>query len=159
MSGDPRIARSVEETARLGEALAPALADGDVVALSGELGAGKTRFVAGLARGLHCRARVRSPSYAIVNEYHGDRLLLHLDLYRLDSVDAGSLGLEEYAERGVLAVEWGERLPASWRAEALALKFETVDAETRRITAHASGGRGLALLAAWRTLPVPEAAR
>jgi tRNA threonylcarbamoyladenosine biosynthesis protein TsaE len=159
MSGDPRIARSVEETARLGEALAPALADGDVVALSGELGAGKTRFVAGLARGLHCRARVRSPSFAIVNEYHGDRLLLHLDLYRLDTVDAGSLGLEEYAERGVLAVEWGERLPASWRAEALALKFEIVDAETRRITAHASGGRGLALLAAWRTLPVPEAAR
>jgi tRNA threonylcarbamoyladenosine biosynthesis protein TsaE len=159
MSGDLRIARSVEETARLGEVLAPALADGDVVALSGELGAGKTRFVAGLARGLHCRARVRSPSFAIVNEYHGDRLLLHLDLYRLDSVDAESLGLEEYAERGVLAVEWGERLPAAWRAEALALTFETVDAETRRITADASGGRGLALLAAWRTLPVPEAAR
>jgi len=160
MSGDLRIARSVDETVRLGEALAPALVAGDVLALTGELGAGKTRFVAGLARGLQCKARVRSPSFAIVNEYHGDRLLLlHLDLYRLDSVDAESLGLEEYAERGVLAVEWGERLPAAWRAEALALKFETVDAGTRRITAHASGGRGLALLAAWRTLPVPEAAR
>jgi tRNA threonylcarbamoyladenosine biosynthesis protein TsaE len=159
MSGEVRIARSVDETERFGEALAPALATGDVLALTGDLGAGKTRFVAGLARGLRCKARVRSPSFAIVNEYHGDRLLLHLDLYRLDTVDAESLGLEEYAERGVLVVEWGERLPASWRGEALALKFETVDAATRRLTAHASAGRGLALLAAWRALPVPEAAR
>jgi tRNA threonylcarbamoyladenosine biosynthesis protein TsaE len=157
-AGDVRITRSVEDTERLGEALAPALQDGDVLALSGDLGAGKTRFVAGLARGLACRARVRSPSFAIVNEYHGGRLLLHLDLYRLDHVDAEGLGLEEYAERGVLAVEWGERLPAAWLGEALTLRFEPLDANTRRVSASALAGRGLALLAAWRALPV-EAAR
>lgn len=158
-AADVRIARSVEDTERLGESLAPALQVGDVLALSGDLGAGKTRFVAGLARGLACRARVRSPSFALVNEYHGRLLLLHLDLYRLDTVDAEGLGLEEYAERGTLVVEWGERLPASWLAEALTLRFETVDADTRRITAAADAGRGLALREAWRALAVPETAR
>jgi len=104
MSGEVRIARSVDETERFGEALAPALATGDVLALTGDLGAGKTRFVAGLARGLRCKARVRSPSFAIVNEYHGDRLLLHLDLYRLDTVDAESLGLEVYLRTDMLTL-------------------------------------------------------
>ncbi len=152
-----RITRSAEETARLGEALAPALATGDVIALMGELGAGKTRFVAGLARGLACRARVRSPSFAIVNEYHGRLLLLHLDLYRIDPRDLGGLGLDEYLERGVLAVEWGERLPERDRAVALTIRFTAPDPDTRELVASAESGRGLALLEAWSRLPAAPA--
>jgi tRNA threonylcarbamoyladenosine biosynthesis protein TsaE len=153
MSPDARITRSADETARLGEALAPVLERGDVIALMGGLGAGKTRFVAGLARGLACRARVRSPSFAIVNEYHGRLLLLHLDLYRLDPRDVDGLGLGEYLERGVLAVEWGERLSERDLAGALVIRFEPRDGDTRLVTAEAVTGRGLRLLEAWTALP------
>jgi len=153
MNAAVRITRSADETARLGEALAPALAAGDVIALTGELGAGKTRFVAGLARGLACKARVRSPSFAIVNEYHGRLLLLHLDLYRIDPRDLDGLGLDEYLERGALAVEWGERLPERDRAGALSIRFEAPGPGTRELAASAETGRGLALLEAWTRIP------
>ena len=149
---DARHTASVEETERLGEALAPALRVGDLLALSGPLGAGKTRFVAGLARGLNARARVRSPSFTLVNEYRGDRLLLHLDLYRVEPRDVDGLGLEEQIERGVLVAEWGEKLPESLRREALTLRFEIVSESGRAITARAAGPRGLELLASWRAL-------
>lgn len=150
MSGSAaRVTASVEETERLGEALAPALAAGDVVTLTGPLGSGKTRFVAGLARGLAAGARVRSPSFVVIHEYHGRLLLAHVDLYRLETAEADTLGLEEYAEQGVLVVEWGEKLPRAWRAEALALRFEIVSESKRRITAAAEAGRGLELLRAW----------
>jgi tRNA threonylcarbamoyladenosine biosynthesis protein TsaE len=155
MSAASRTSRSARATERLGESLAPALETGDLVALVGELGAGKTRFVTGLARGLGCAARVRSPSFAIVNEYHGRLLLLHLDLYRLAAADTETLGLEEYLERGVLAVEWGDRLPARHLAEALVLDFEG-EGETRVVTATASGRRGHALLEAWTRAADPE---
>ena len=152
----PRITRSPEATEALGEALAPALREGDVIALEGPLGAGKTRFVAGLARGLACRARVRSPSFAIVNEYHGRLLLLHLDLYRLEGRDLDGLGLEEYAERGTLAVEWGEKLPAGWLGQALAIAIAPAGADERRLAASARAGRGLELLEAWRRIATDE---
>jgi tRNA threonylcarbamoyladenosine biosynthesis protein TsaE len=148
MTASSRTSRSAAETERLGESLAPILETGDLVALVGELGAGKTRFVTGLARGLACGARVRSPSFAITNEYHGRLLLLHLDLYRLTPADTETLGLEEYLERGVVVVEWGDRLPARHLAEALLLRFEGED-ETRVVTATAGAGRGRALLEAW----------
>ena len=148
MSATSHTSHSPVATERLGESLAPALETGDLVALVGELGAGKTRFVIGLARALGCGARVRSPSFAIVNEYHGRLLLLHLDLYRLAAADTETLGLEEYLERGVLVVEWGDRLPARHLAEALVLRFEG-EGETRVVTATAAGGRGLELLEAW----------
>jgi len=151
--------RTTEDTEALGEALAGSLAAGDVLALSGPLGAGKTRFVAGLARGLGCRARVRSPSFTLINEYDGRVRLIHADLYRLDGADADGLGLEDGAARGVLAVEWGEKLPPRWLAEALRLDFELLSPEARRITAHATAGRGLALLACWPGSAPPEARR
>jgi tRNA threonylcarbamoyladenosine biosynthesis protein TsaE len=141
--------RSTADTEALGEALAPALAVGDVIALTGPLGAGKTRFVAGLARGLGCAARVRSPSFTLVNEYRGRLLLVHLDLYRLGDGDAETLGLEEYLARGALAVEWGEKLPAIDRRTALTLGFEIISQETRRLTPSAEAGRGVALLQGW----------
>ena len=151
--------RSAAATERWGERLAPAVEPGDLIALCGELGAGKTRFVAGLARGLECRSRVRSPSFAIVNEYHGRLLLLHLDLYRIEPIDAEGLGLEEYAERGALVVEWGDKLPARWRADALVLRFEPgVDENARTLSASGAGPRGHALLGAWDAIAAGESA-
>ncbi len=122
--------------------------------LQGDLGAGKTRFVSGLALGLNPDTRVRSPSFTLVNEYLGGTLgLYHLDLYRLRTGEVDGLGLEEYAEGGALAVEWGDRLPVAWREEALTLAFEVAPDESRTIAASAARGRGLELLAAWRALP------
>jgi tRNA threonylcarbamoyladenosine biosynthesis protein TsaE len=141
---------SADETERLGEALAEFLRTGDVIALEGPLGSGKTRFVTGLARGLHCKARVRSPTFALVHHYSGRVPLAHLDLYRLAPGDTEGLGIEELAERAALAVEWGEKLPASWRADALALAFSLGEApDERLIEASAKGERGEELLRAW----------
>ena len=148
-----RRASSVEATERLGAALAPALRAGDVVSLSGDLGAGKTRFAAGIARRLCPGARVRSPSFTLVNEYAGALPLFHLDLYRLATGEVDGLGLEEYAARGPLVVEWGERLPGSWLDEALRIEFAGCGEEPRTLAAAADRGRGLELLAAWRALP------
>ncbi|HEY3214939.1 MAG TPA: tRNA (adenosine(37)-N6)-threonylcarbamoyltransferase complex ATPase subunit type 1 TsaE [Candidatus Eisenbacteria bacterium] len=145
-----RVARSESDTRRLGEVLAPQLEVGDVVSLSGPLGAGKTCFVQGLAGGLGCRARVRSPSFSLVNEYHGRVLLVHLDLYRILPGGVESLGIEDYVARGALVVEWGEKLPVAWRVDALSLRFEIVAERGRRIAAEARAGRGLELLGAWR---------
>ena len=145
---------SVEGTERLGEAFGAALRAGDVVTLSGPLGAGKTRFVAGLARAVAPGSRVRSPSFTLVNEIPGSPWLFHLDLYRLEGErDIEGLGLEEYAERGALVVEWGERLPSAWRADALAITIEPGVDDARTLHAEAHGARGEALLAAWRALP------
>jgi tRNA threonylcarbamoyladenosine biosynthesis protein TsaE len=142
---------SPEETERLGEALAPAVRTGDVILLEGPLGAGKTRFVMGLARGLACKARVRSPTFGLVHEYHGRVILAHLDLYRLESAEAEGLGLEEIAQRAALVVEWGEKLPRPWRDDALTLRFalEAKPSE-RTVAAEAAGERGAVLLEAWR---------
>ena len=151
-----RVARSEADTRRLGEALGARLEIGDLVALSGPLGAGKTCFARGLALGLGCRARVRSPSFSLVNEYHGRILLVHLDLYRVQPGDVESLGIEEYVGRGALVVEWGEKLPAAWQVDALVLAFEIVGGSERRIVAEGRAGRGLELLGAWRALVDPE---
>ncbi|HTM57468.1 MAG TPA: tRNA (adenosine(37)-N6)-threonylcarbamoyltransferase complex ATPase subunit type 1 TsaE [Candidatus Udaeobacter sp.] len=144
------VTSSPEATAALGEALADSLEVADVLVLEGPLGAGKTRFVEGLARGIAAAARVRSPTFTLVNEYSGRKTLLHVDLYRVEGRAAEGLGLDELIERGVLAVEWGEKLPSRFRAEALSLRFEVLSPLERRITARASAGRGLALLAAWK---------
>jgi tRNA threonylcarbamoyladenosine biosynthesis protein TsaE len=152
-AGARRLTRSAAETERLGEALAPGLAEGDLLVLTGPLGAGKTRFVAGLARGMGKSGRVRSPTFTLLHEYGGHLPLLHLDLYRLERAEVEGLGLEESLERGVVVVEWGERLPAHLRAPALTLEFEIVSERERAIVAHASRGRGGELLALWQALP------
>jgi len=102
---------SAEETERLGAALARRLRPGDIVACFGGLGAGKTAFTRGVARGLGVREAVTSPTYTLVNEYLTGRLpLFHFDLYRLRSEDElFDIGWEDYLERGgVLCVEWSE---------------------------------------------------
>ena len=106
------ISHSPEETAALGESWGRAARPGWVLGLSGDLGAGKTQLVKGLARGLGLTARVHSPTFALVNEYAGGRLpLSHLDLYRIDTKEQiRSAGLEEYLRpRGVTVIEWVER--------------------------------------------------
>lgn len=105
--------RNEAETESIGAQLAEHLQPGDVVALRGGLGMGKTAFVRGLARGLGCPGRVTSPTFTIVNEYEGGRLpLFHFDLYRIqDAGELFDLGWEDYLDRGgVCAVEWSERV-------------------------------------------------
>ena len=105
------LSNSVEETEALGAELAGRLEPGDVVAFTGDLGAGKTAFVRGLARGLGIPDRVTSPTFTIVNEYEGGRLpLFHFDMYRLGSADElYDIGWEDYLARGGgCAVEWSE---------------------------------------------------
>jgi tRNA threonylcarbamoyladenosine biosynthesis protein TsaE len=145
-----RRSRSVEETESLGASLAPLLREGDLVVLTGPLGAGKTRLAAGIARGLGARGRVRSPTYTLVSEHHGRLLLAHADLYRLAApVDPASLGLDEYLDRGALVVEWGERLPDSWRSPALEVHLEFAGAEERVLEVNGRGPRGEELAGAW----------
>jgi tRNA threonylcarbamoyladenosine biosynthesis protein TsaE len=106
------ISHSPADTAALGERWGRAAQSGLVIGLSGDLGAGKTQFVKGLARGLGIAARVQSPTYVLVNIYTGGRLtLFHLDLYRLDTPgQIAAAGLEEYLQpAGVTVIEWAER--------------------------------------------------
>ena len=105
---------SEEETAAVGRQVADGLSAGAVVLLYGDLGAGKTAFVRGLAEGLRVSPdEVSSPTFTIMQEYRGGRLpLFHVDLYRLnDPREIDDLGLEEIAAEGVLAIEWAEKLP------------------------------------------------
>ena len=104
------VTRSPEETRILGASLAPTLLPGDVLSLSGDLGAGKTVFVQGLATALGVTDRVTSPTFTIVHEYDGRYPIMHLDVYRLDSFqEIIDLGFEEYFDpRAVVLIEWGE---------------------------------------------------
>lgn len=107
------LTNSPEETEQLGEALAKQLRPGEVVAYYGDLGAGKTAFTRGLARGLGITESVTSPTYTIVNEYLSGRMpLFHFDMYRLSCADdLFDIGWEDYLERGgICAVEWSERV-------------------------------------------------
>ncbi|HTX22465.1 MAG TPA: tRNA (adenosine(37)-N6)-threonylcarbamoyltransferase complex ATPase subunit type 1 TsaE [Candidatus Aquilonibacter sp.] len=115
------ISHSPVETEALGEKFGHAAQRGTVFALSGELGAGKTQFVKGLARGLGISTRVHSPTFTLVNEYGGGRLkLFHLDLYRLETPEQIlSAGLGEFLQPdGVSVIEWAERLEdGRWKME------------------------------------------
>jgi len=110
------ISNRVEETERLGAEMAAQLPGGSIVAFTGDLGAGKTAFVRGMARGLQIEERVTSPTFTIVNEYEGaQRSLFHFDLYRLgDADELFDIGWEDYLARGgICAVEWSERASAA----------------------------------------------
>ncbi|MDD4236970.1 MAG: tRNA (adenosine(37)-N6)-threonylcarbamoyltransferase complex ATPase subunit type 1 TsaE [Desulfotomaculaceae bacterium] len=106
------ITKSPEETARIGLMLGSFLRAGDIVCLQGELGAGKTCFAKGVARGMGIEGPVTSPTFTLVNEYHGELTLYHLDVYRLNgSDDMDDLGYEEFFYGdGVTLVEWAERV-------------------------------------------------
>ena len=129
------ITNSPSETEAVGAALARVLQPGTVIAYRGDLGAGKTAFTRGLARGLGVTERVTSPTYTIVNEYLGGRMpLFHFDMYRLGSEDElFDIGWDDYLERGgVCTVEWSENV---WGAmeNAIVITITRLSEETRKI--------------------------
>ncbi|MBI4263353.1 MAG: tRNA (adenosine(37)-N6)-threonylcarbamoyltransferase complex ATPase subunit type 1 TsaE [Acidobacteria bacterium] len=135
MSEEFHTTHSEEETVAVARALGAGLKAGDVVLLSGTLGAGKTAFVRGLAEGLGIDPdEVSSPTFTIVHEYRGGRLTLyHADLYRLERTATDDLGLEEMGVAdGVLAIEWPDRLTHAMPGAAT-VEIEIVDETTRRI--------------------------
>ena len=130
------ITNNPEQTEALGAALAARLTPGTIIAYRGDLGAGKTAFTRGLAKGLGCKELVTSPTYTIVNEYLGGRLpLFHFDMYRLaSSDDLWDIGWEDYLERdGICAVEWSENVADAMEG-ALSITIEKLGEESRRIT-------------------------
>jgi tRNA threonylcarbamoyladenosine biosynthesis protein TsaE len=131
-----KVTKSDTETQNLAREFASTLRAGDVLLLSGDLGAGKTTFVRGLAEGLGIDpGEVSSPTFTLLHEYRGGRLhLYHADLYRLDKTATDDLGLEETGVRdGVLAIEWPDRL-AHALPGARTITLEVVDDVSRRIT-------------------------
>jgi tRNA threonylcarbamoyladenosine biosynthesis protein TsaE len=139
---------------RLGRACQP----GDVIALVGELGAGKTTFVAGLAAGLGVgpEIRVQSPTFTLINEYHGRVPLYHLDYYRLAHADElDELGVSEYLEgSGVCAIEWFDRFPSLAPAEYLEVRLAVLGPRRRELAFTAHGVRAAARLCALAGLRV-----
>ena len=134
------------ETEAAGERLAAVLRPGDVVALTGDLAAGKTRFTAGLARGLGLTDAVTSPTFAIAHEYREGRVpLFHFDMYRLSSSEElYDIGWEDYlASGGVCAVEWSENVADAMPADAFFVDIRILDDTTRRITIRTPEGRDL----------------
>jgi tRNA threonylcarbamoyladenosine biosynthesis protein TsaE len=137
-----RTARTVfslsdEETLEYGRALARALTGGELILLEGDLGLGKTVFARGIAVGLGIPAEdVNSPSFTLVQEYRGGRLVMyHVDLYRIEDMEEiATLGLEELVSAGaVTVVEWGDRLPSYYTADAIRVRLHDVSEGCRRI--------------------------
>ena len=138
--------RSAEETRALAQALAALLRSGDFLALIGELGGGKTCFVQGLAEGLGVQGRVSSPTFVLLHYHPGPLPLVHLDAYRVGSAEEfRELGVEEYARSGVIALEWADRVPDLWPAEALIIRFDYAG-EGRQLEFQGRGARPAALV-------------
>jgi len=131
------ISHSPAETMDYGQRLAAELRAGDVLALTGDLGAGKTCLVKGIARGLGILQEITSPTFTLINEYVGGRLpLYHVDLYRLDSAEqALQIGLDDYLGRdGVTVIEWAEKVESLLPPTTRRLRVEFIADNSRRIT-------------------------
>lgn len=126
---------SEQETTDVGRRLAARLQGGSIVLLFGDLGAGKTAFVRGLAEGLGADPRdVSSPTFTLIQEYPGRLRLYHVDLYRVAPAEVDDLGVDQLGDgRGVVAIEWGERLPRPIEG-AVEVRIEDLGDDTRRIT-------------------------
>ncbi len=141
------------ETQAWGARLAQQMTGGALIALSGDLGAGKTTFVQGLARGLKIAATVTSPSFVLINRYRAadGRVLQHADCYRLQhaALEMWDAGLGELLEGDdVVVIEWADRLAGALPAEHLAVHFEYLDGDRRRLTFNARGRRYVEILRA-----------
>ncbi len=130
------ISTSEKETEEAGFELARRLRPGDVVALYGGLGAGKTAFIRGMARGLGIEARATSPTFNIVNEYPGRIPLFHFDMYRLSGPEElFDIGWEDYLDRGgVCATEWSENVEPVFDGNAIRVHILRMDETSRMIT-------------------------
>ena len=134
---------TVAQTRRIGERMGRLLRAGDVILLSGELGAGKTVLAQGIGKGMGVEAAIKSSSFVIMNEYAGTPLrLFHADLYRLEAPEqVAELALDEQAADGVLVVEWPERASEELPIEHLLVRLEYDGARARRIEVEAHGER------------------
>ena len=130
------ISHSQLETEEMGQKLAEKLPGGSVVAMYGDLGAGKTAFVRGMAKGMGLSCRVSSPTFTIVNEYLGERELIHFDMYRLSSADElFDIGWADYLSRGaVCAVEWSENVQDAFFGDEVVVRIEKLNDTDRKIT-------------------------
>ena len=141
--------RSPRETIRLGARLGRLLLPGDIILLEGPIGAGKTVFAQGIARGLEVAEPVVSPSFTLVREYVGRLALSHADLYRLSpGAEVESIGLDDYlAADGVVVVEWAERAGDSLPGDCLLVQLRIIADNERRVRMAPSGSRAADLLA------------
>jgi len=140
------ITNSLEETRALGEKTGKYLDSGTVLALTGDLGSGKTTFVQGLAKGLDVPDNyyITSPTYTLINEYPGRYHLFHVDLYRIENyADFDDIGLYEILRSdGIVAIEWADKLPKNFLPEYLAIHIDILNNESRKISMTAHGLRG-----------------
>ena len=134
--------RCLEETQLLGQKIGALISAGTVICLTGDLGSGKTSFVQGLAMGLGVPDDyyITSPTYVLINEYPGRYPLFHVDLYRIeDPVDFEDIGLYEILHgKGVVAVEWADKLSKDFLSEYLSIHFEILNNESRKLTISAN---------------------
>jgi tRNA threonylcarbamoyladenosine biosynthesis protein TsaE len=153
--------RSVEETMHIARALGSLLKPGMIITLEGDLGAGKTHFTQGLARGLGVQGIVNSPTFSLIKEYQGASLeLYHMDLYRIDPDEAEELGLEEYFYgEGVCVIEWAGRIHEMLSKERLDIHLRIKGENEREIHFVAMGTDYMLLVTKWRELLKEELKR
>ncbi|GAB4429947.1 MAG: tRNA (adenosine(37)-N6)-threonylcarbamoyltransferase complex ATPase subunit type 1 TsaE [Anaerolineae bacterium] len=148
------ISHSEDQTRRLGAKLAPFLNPGDVLALTGDLGSGKTRWVQGVCLGLGVTDVVNSPTFTLVNEYQGRLPVFHIDLYRLGSAEeALSFGLEDYLfNDGISVIEWADQAIDFLPADHLEIQLFYLDETRRRVIIRPQGDRFLTLMNEYKQL-------
>jgi tRNA threonylcarbamoyladenosine biosynthesis protein TsaE len=144
---------STRDTKMWGRRLGSLLQGGELLAFSGDLGAGKTCFIKGIARGLSLREEnILSPTFTMIQEHHGRLPLYHIDLYRLDNVAIDDLGLREYLfSESIAAVEWFERLEGGGNVERLSVRISYIGANSRRIEFISTGERYSSLISRFRS--------
>ena len=127
------ISKSTEDTEKIGELIAEKLCSNEVIALFGGLGMGKTAFTRGLCRGLGVNDGVSSPTFALVNEYHGKYNIYHFDMYRVTSwEDLYSTGFFDYLDNGVLVIEWSENIEGALPENAIRINISNGDSDEER---------------------------
>lgn len=152
-TADEILSTSVEQTHALGTGLGERVAPGDILALEGDLGAGKTNFVQGLGAGMGISETINSPTFILANEYHSGRVpLYHVDAYRVENgAEADGFGLDDYLNGdGVTVIEWAERVREVLPHTLLWIQFEYVDETTRRIRFVPQGERARELVREYR---------
>jgi len=146
------ISHSEAQTRRMGARLAAFLHPGDILALEGELGSGKTRWVQGVCQGLDVSGPVNSPTFTLVNEYQGRYPVYHIDLYRLDAgAELLTIGLEDYLYgSGISLIEWADRAADFLPADYLTVEFYHLGETKRRIVLQARGQRFISVLTSFK---------
>lgn len=127
--------KSSFETIDLGKKLSSCLQSGDLILIKGELGAGKSTFIKGIGKGIGVIEEIKSPSFIIVNELKGEKLTLyHIDLYRIDGIEIFELGLNEFLEKGVVVIEWADKVEEFFKNfDLIEIDIEILDENRRKI--------------------------